>query len=398
VPLPFPPEPPHDTFDSVSLDTLYLRSSEKWRRHPPDVLPSFIAEMDLPVAPVVLDAIRSTLDNGGDLGYAHSFTSSSPLQQIFSSWAAVNFGWAVAPERVILFADVMRVVEAALSALTEPGDGVVVDVPAYPPYFTTIPDHGRKIVENPMIYRDGHWLPNLAGLESAFRNGASAYLLCNPHNPTGRVFSMGELLRIADLAATYRVLVISDEVHGPLTYPGHRHIPIATVPGASRLRLVTATSATKGWNIAGLKCGFGVPNSAETLQALTSMPARTRDGVGILGVIASAAALSAGGPWLGTVLRYLDKNRHLLADLLAEHLPDLAYAPPEGTYLAWLDARRVLDRCGVDEIGKLMLDRGRVAVSDGREFGMEGFVRINFATSTAILTEVVNRMALAVRC
>lgn len=386
----------HDAFDAIDLATLLGKTSEKWRRYPRDVLPSFIAEMDLPVAPVVLDAIRAALDDGGDLGYAYTFTDSSPLQTVFARWALSTFGWAVNTEHVLMFADVMRAVEAALMALTCPGDGIVIDVPAYPPYFTAIPDHGRKIVENPMTYSDAGWQINFAGLENAFRSGAAAYLLCNPHNPTGRVFTIDELRRIAELAAAHRVVVISDEVHSPLVYPGHRHTPIATIPVMRQVRLVTTMSATKGWNIAGLKCGFGVPNSADTHEALSSIPSRTRDGVGILGVTASVAALSQGGPWLKSVLHYLDRNRRLLAELLARLLPTVGYTPPEGTYLGWLDARRLLDPAGTDQLGRLLLERGRVAVSDGRDFGLEGFLRINFATPAAILTETVKRMKVAV--
>ncbi|WP_100575974.1 MalY/PatB family protein [Streptomyces sp. CB01201] len=384
-------------FDVLEVPALAERQSEKWNRHPVDVLPAYIAEMDLPVAEPVLDAVRAMLERGGDLGYAYAYTTDAPVQAAFARWARTRFGWRVAPERVVLFPDTMRVMEVALERFTEPGDAVVVDVPAYPPYFDAIPAAGRELVLNPMRLRGGVWRLDLEGLARAFRDGASAYFLCNPHNPTGRVFTVAELREVVRLAADHGVAVIADEVHGPLVHPGCRHVPIGSLPESSRTPLVTAASASKGWNVSGLKCAMAVPGSAADFERLMGMRPRDRDGVGILGVAASVAAFTHGGPWLETAAHYLKGNRRMLSELLECFGGDVELVPPEASYLAWLDCRGLGDRLGCDDLAKFFLTRAKVAVSDGREYGQEGFVRLNFGTSRQLLEEMVRRMEKAVR-
>lgn len=388
---------PDDVFDAVDLLTLRRRRNEKWCRYAPDTVPAFIAEMDLPVATPVLRAIQSHLESGGDLGYAFSYTVDAPIHKAFANWAAEQFAWKVRSEQVLLFPDVMRVIEVAVERFTEPMDAVVVDIPAYPPFLEAIPAAGRTLVRNPMVLRDGIWEIDLDGLERRFREGAAAYVLCNPHNPTGRVLTVEELRRVLDVAAAYGVTVLSDEVHAPLVYPGHRHLPIAALPGAERVSLVTATSASKGWNMAGLKCALAVPGSDVDAERLGTMRPRERDGVGILGVTASIAAFTSGGPWMGRAVRYLDGNRRYLLTMLPELVGDeVRSAVPQGTYLAWIDCRRLADRIGSADLTGFFLERGGVAVSDGQEYGLPGFIRLNFGTPRHLLETILRRLALAV--
>ncbi|MER6279605.1 MalY/PatB family protein [Streptomyces sp. NPDC059688] len=384
-------------FDGLRAMTLSGRRSEKWRRYPPDILPAFIAEMDFPVAEPVIDAVRAHLTEGGDLGYAYVYTTDAPVQRSFAAWAHESWGWRVEPEKVVLFPDTMRVMEVALERFTEPGDAVVVDVPAYPPYFEAIAAAGRQVVSQPMRLRGGRWRLDLEGLARAFRAGAAAYFLCNPHNPTGRVLTREELREVLALAAEFRVAVFSDEVHAPLTHPGHRHVPLGSLPEAARVPTVTAASASKGWNLSGLKCAMAVAGRPEDHDRLMEMRPRERDGVGILGVSASEAAFTRGGPWLRTLRHYLHGSRQVLAELLESFGPDLVLVPPEASYLAWLDGRRLAERLGTDDLAEFFLSRGKVAVSDGREYGSEGFVRLNFGTSQRLLEEMVRRMEKAVR-
>ncbi|WP_051703302.1 MalY/PatB family protein [Streptomyces sp. NRRL F-5630] len=384
-------------FDGLRATSLSARSSEKWRRYPPDVLPAFIAEMDFPVAEPVLDAVRAHLTAGGDLGYAYAYTAKAPVQRAFAAWVRVNWDWRVEPRRVVLFPDTMRVMEVALERFTAPGDGVVVDVPAYPPYFEAISAAGREVVPQPMRLRGGRWRLDLEGLARSFRAGAAAYFLCNPHNPTGRVLTAGELREVLSLAAEFGVAVIADEVHAPLTHPGRRHVPLGSLPEAARVATVTAASASKGWNVSGLKCAMAVAGRPRDHDRLMEMRPRSRDGVGILGVSASEAAFTLGDPWLRTVRHYLHGSRRMLVELFESFGPDLELVPPEASYLAWLDGRRLADRLGSDDLADFFLHRGKVAVSDGREYGSEGFIRLNFGTSQHLLEEMVRRMEKAVR-
>ncbi|WP_406292839.1 aminotransferase class I/II-fold pyridoxal phosphate-dependent enzyme [Embleya sp. NBC_00888] len=393
--VPLSPQQPRDSFDELDIGRLVERQSEKWQRHPADVLPSFIAEMDFPVARPIVEAIGGHLARGGDFGYAFSYTEQTAVHRTLAEWAHKNYSWMVPPEQIVLFPDVMRAVEVTLIQLTSPRDAVVIDVPAYPAYFDAVPGLGRHLIRNPMILRNGVWHADMAGLERAFRAGASAYILCNPHNPTGKVFTAQELQRILALAAAYRVLVISDEVHAPLVYRPHRHIPVASLPQANGVRIVTAISATKGWNIAGLKCGFAISNSSHVHEHLMSMPPRARDGVGILGITASIAAFANSHEWLQKTLNYLDGNRRYVSALLRCFGGKIGYVPPQGTYLAWLDCRKLAENIHGADICGLFLERGRVALSNGDEFGAPGFLRMNLATSRDILVEKIHRMALA---
>lgn len=383
-------------FDALALEVLSNRQSEKWRRYPAEVLPSFIAEMDLPPAEPVLAAVRTALDRG-DLGYAYTYTTGSRLQTAFATWARRRFGWQVAAREVIPFPDTMRVIEVALERFTDPGDAVVVDIPAYPPFFEAVAAAGRVLVPNGMRLHGDGWRLNLPGLAKAFADGARAYLMCNPHNPTGRVLTEAEERAVLDLAGRHGVVVISDEVHAPLVRPGRRHIPIASLPEAARVPSVTAMSASKGWNISGLKCAVAVPGGPADHERLMGMRPRDRDGVSILGVEAGVAAFTSGEPWLRRTLRYLEGNERMLGDLLGCFGQDVGYHAPDGTYLAWLDCRRLADRLGVTDLAQVFLAVGKVAVSDGKQYGREGFIRLNFATSRQILEDMVRRMEKAVR-
>ncbi len=376
-------------FDDLDLRALHARRSLKWSVYPPDVLPAWVAETDFPTAPPVLAAARACVERG-NFGYPND--EAPALGEAFSAFAAAHWNWSVDPARVITLPDVMRGIDLALELFTTPGDGVVVDSPVYFPFLEAVATAGRTLVENPVVLRDGRYSLDLEGLERAFAAGARGYLLCSPHNPVGRVWSRDDLTRIVELAHRYGVTVVADEVHAPLTYPGAQHTAIATLPGANDV-VITLTSATKAWNLPGLKCALMVPGSAAHHAAVMALPMRARMGASMVGYDALVAAYAAGGAWLDEQVAYLDGNRRLLADLLTENLPKIGYVVPDATYLAWLDCRAL----GLDDPAARFLERGRVALSDGRPFGgkSDGFVRLNFGTSRAILTEIVDRMASA---
>lgn len=374
-------------FDDLSLPALRQRQSDKWRHYPPEILPSFVAEMDFPLAPPIARALTEAISRS-DTGYA---AGSDAFTEAFAEFALTCFDWTVDPSGLSLIPDVMVGITEFLRAAARPGDGVVINTPVYPPFFSHVQEAGCRVVEAPLAHgTDGYEL-DLDATEAAFRNGATFYLFCNPHNPTGLVATRAQVERIAELADRYNVTVLADEIHAPLVYPDARHVPFLSVGESAGNRGIAFVSASKGWNIPGLKCAQAVVASDRMRQQVKRMPDELIARVGNLGVIASTAAYGEGVEWLDDLLVVLDRNRRLLADLLTEALPGVRYHPPKGTYLAWIDCRPLnLPKEPVD----FFLERGHVALGPGPRFGTlgRGFVRITMATSEAILREIVERM------
>lgn len=380
-------------FDNLKLENLHRLHSAKWRHYPGEVIAAWVAEMDFPVADPVRRAVIAAAERS-DLGYPAS-AEHTGFGEVVAGWADRSYGWKVDPGSVLILPDVVRALQVGLLVTTEPGDGVVIQPPVYPPFFSVVRDNGRRLVENPMVFRTGRYEVDLVGLDAAMAE-SKVFILCNPQNPTGRCFSREELEAMADLAIRHDVLVISDEVHSPLTLPGSSHTVFAMLGDEVAERTITVTAASKAWNFGGLKCGFAVAGSDAVTAKLKSLGHHATGSPSILGIEATEAAFTEGGPWIDRVVRYLDGNRRLLADLLNEHLPEVVYAMPEGTYLAWLDCR---DLNLNPDPQAFFLEEAKVAFSAGPNFGTqgEGFVRFNFATSRAIVTEMVERMAAAVR-
>lgn len=375
--------------DAISLADLRRRRSAKYQAYPADVLPAWVAEMDFPLAEPIARVLRDAIDRS-DTGYPWR----GELPDAFADYARTTWSWQVDPGRVTLVPDVIVGVEQAIWAMTEPGDGVVINPPVYHPFFTIITDIcGRTLVEVPMSEQpDGSYCWDLDALGAAFaRPEVTAYLLCNPHNPTGSVAAREMLESVVALAAEHGVAVIADEIHAPMTLGDATHVPLLTVaPDDARAMVVTSSSKT--WNTPGLKCAQVITTRAADRLLRASMPLEVTYGTGSLGVLASTAAYTEGDAWLAQVLGILDDNRRRLSTLLAEAVPAARYRPPDASYLAWIDLRE----CGLgDDPAARLLDRGRVALSPGPTFGTPGigFARLNFATSPAILEEAVARIA-----
>jgi cysteine-S-conjugate beta-lyase len=371
----------------ITWEQASARRSVKWHRYDPDVLPLWVAEMDVRLAP----PIRATLADAvarGDTGYAHP----GRLAEAFAGFAARRYGWAADPGRMVLVPDVLVGIDAVLRLVSEPGDGILVNTPTYPPFFAVVGGAGRRLVESPLsgCARDGYRL-DLDRLERDLsRPEVTVYLLCNPHNPTGMVLRRDELSTVAGLATRYGVRLLFDEIHAPLTYPGVRHVPIASIVEDSAQAAVVFVSASKAWNLAGLKAALVVAGAPAGWDTVSRVPPETAYAASLFGVLAGEAAFAEGGGWLDELLADLDAQRHQLADLLAEHLPGVGYHPPESTFLAWLDLR-----VWGDDPAAVLLERGRVALSPGVDFGRAGagHVRLNFGTSPELVAEGVRRMA-----
>jgi cysteine-S-conjugate beta-lyase len=375
---------------TCSLDALRQRKSFKWRTYPPDVLPAFVAEMDFDLAQPIKDAVIAALAIS-DCGYPHR----DEFGEAFAAFAATRLRWSPDPQMVFPIPDVMTGIAEVLLAMTPPGAGVVINPPVYAPFFFRLELIGRRLVQAP-LHRDetGRYDLDLGALDKALSaDGVGAYLLCSPHNPVGRVWSREQLLAVADLCQRHGVPLLVDEIHAPLVLPGAKQVPFLSLDHEMTEQTIAFTSATKGWNIAGLKCGVAVAGSARLAALLTERWEALL--AGHLGVLGTVAAFTESLPWLDAVVHQLDENRLLLARLLAEHLPTVGYRPPEASFLAWLDGRRL----GLgDDPAAEFLARGRVALSPGPDFGAEGrgFARLNIGTWPELIEEAVRRIATAV--
>ena len=380
-------------FDDLDLAELRRRRGEKWADYPADVLPAWVADMDFPVAEPIsrhlAEAVRIH-----DLGYPQNPTPSA-LPTVFAKRMLERFGWTVDPKRVVVLSDVVQGIYIALETLTERSAGIVLQPPVYPPFFQAVRETGRRLLVNPLVRGANGYELDLDGLRRVCDSGASVLLLCNPQNPTGRVFTRAELEGIARVALERGLLVLSDEIQSDLVYPGRRHIPFASLGPEVEARTLTVTSATKGFNIAGLRCAVAAFGSDELLRRFKSVPAHVRGGLGTFGLAATEIAWTEAQPWLDDVLVYLDGNRRFLAEFVRERMPRIVHHSPESLYLAWLDCA-ALDLGGAAPFD-FFLERARVALTDGRSFGPGGetFVRLNFATSRPILREILERMARA---
>jgi cystathionine beta-lyase len=374
---------------AVDVERLRRRRTVKWSLYGADVLAAWVAEMDFDVAPVVRTAILAAVERE-DFGYIEA--DLSPLTNACASFLDRAYGWAVSPTRVFPIADVVTGISAALDAFVAPSAPVVVLTPAYPPFFEIIELTGRPVVAAPLV---DHTTLDLEAIDAALARGAGAVLLCNPHNPTGRVFTRAELGALAAVVDRHGARVIADEVWAPLVYPPNGHVPYASIADATATHTITVTSASKAFNLAGLKCAQVVASNHDDAARWRAMQVHEVAGPTPIGVAASIAAYRDGRVWLHDLVARLDANRTRLAELLAASIPEIRYQPPEATFLAWLDCAAL----GLEDPARTFLDRGHVALSDGPPFGpdCEQRVRLNFATSPELLEQIVGAMAAALR-
>ncbi|MFD6699039.1 MULTISPECIES: MalY/PatB family protein [unclassified Microbacterium] len=378
---------------ALPLDQLRRRSSTKWRTYPDDVLPLFVAETDFPLADAITRRLHEAVEQG-DTGY----TPPDPgLRDAFVAYAQRRFGWSVQPAHIRSTCDVMMGVVEILRAVLAPGDRVVVAPPVYPPFFDCIEEAGGVVERVPLVDADGSWTLDLDGIDRALADGARAVLLCNPHNPTGTVHSHAVLARLAEIASAHGAVVVSDEIHAPLVQPGIDYTPfLAASPLAAEVGY-TVTSASKAYNLAGLKCAVMVTASEQTAAVVRGLPPEVEWRTGLFGAMAAVAAWDpASDAWLDGLLVALDDNRRLLGRLLAEHIPGARYRLPDAGYLAWVDLRDL--GWGDDPAGRILRE-AKVALNRGPTFGVEGrgHVRINLGCSPEVLSEAVLRIAALVQ-
>jgi cysteine-S-conjugate beta-lyase len=372
------------------LAVLRRRRSAKWRTYPADVLPLTISETDFPLAEPIAEVLHEAVSRS-DTGYAMPVPE---LGEAVAGFAAARWGWRMEPGSVTAVTDVSTGCAELLRACCGPGEAVVISPPVYPPFFDWAAEAGARLIEAPLRQdASGIWRLDLDAVRDAFRARPAAYLLCSPHNPVGRVHDRAELEALVQLAHEYGVRVISNEIHAPLVLEGAAFTPFLTLPGAGEIA-VSLLSASKAWNLAGLKCAAIVAGSPAMEAVVGKLPPDGFWRIGHFGVLATVTALTMGQTWLDALLATVALRRRQLGDLIAAQLPAVRWQPPQATYLAWLDCRRIGPG---DQPRELFLSRGRVALEPGPRFGPPGagFVRLNFGTSEAVLAMAIERMASA---
>jgi cystathionine beta-lyase len=378
---------------ALNLSELQTHRSEKWRAFPHDVLPLPVAEMDFPVADPIRETLREMVDRS-DLGYL------GPIPEMgiaFAGFAQRRWGWSVDPLQVRIAADVGVGVVEVLRVITKPGDKILINSPVYPNFWTWCNETHLQQVDVPLTESEtevngSHWILDWDGIEKAYKSGIKAHLICNPHNPLGRVYTREELSRLADLAKAHNVYILSDEIHAPLTFPEQIFTPFLAISETAREVGITITAASKGWNIAGLKCAIIVTQNSKVYETLNAIAPATHYRASLLGAFATVTAFEKGEPWLEDVMVELDHNRKLIVELIAAKTPGVGYRIPHCSYLAWLDLTAFT--LGEDP-SAVLIEKAKVACVQGLRFGPQStqYVRLNFATSPEILEEAFNRLA-----
>jgi cysteine-S-conjugate beta-lyase len=379
-------------FDHLTEQQLRARKTIKWNHFGPDVLPLWIAEMDFPTAPAVVDGIRACV---ADDEFGYPAFREDTLARSTADWCRRRYGWRVSPEWVRVVPDVLKGMEVVINFLTRPESPVVLPVPAYMPFFDVLRITGRQRVEIPMPQDDsGRYVMDLDALDAAFAAGAGSLILCNPNNPLGTAYRDDELRAIVDIAARHHARIIADEIHGPLVY-GRPHVAAASVSDTAAHTVVTLTSASKGWNLPGLICAQVILSNERDAREWEFINKLHKMGVSTIGIRANIAAYDHGVGWVDELLTYLQANRDHLAKTLPELSPGVKINTPEATYMSWVDFRALNLPT---EPAEHLLSKAKVALNPGIPFGAtvgSGFARLNFATTRAILDRAIDAIAAA---
>lgn len=371
----------------LPLSELQERRSAKWRDFPSVVLPFPVMEMDFKIAKSIRKELVK-MTKASDTGYLGPMPE---LPQALAKFAFKRWNWEIDTEQVFLAPDVgVGNIEMA-RMIVNPGDHIVIDSPVYHNFANWIKELKCHIVDAPMKKDGLHYTLNLPLIEQAYKNGAKLHLLCNPQNPTGTVHTRDELAQLAELAKKYDVAIFSDEIHAPLTYDASTFTPFLTVSETAREVGITITSASKSWNIAGLKCAQIVTAHPRWHELAKTMPPAVHWRTSLFGAAATVEAYGS-IKWLDACLATLDSNRQLVGTLVAEHLPTVGYRVPDTSYVAWLDLTSL--NLG-ENPAQTLLERAKVAFNPGISFSTthSQFVRFNFATSEANIKEAVRRIA-----
>ncbi|MBR1560910.1 MAG: pyridoxal phosphate-dependent aminotransferase [Clostridia bacterium] len=362
---------------------------------PADALPMWVADMDFRAPDGVLDAARACVEHG-----IFGYTGVKPdYYEAVGGWFERRFGWQTKPEWLVRTPGVVFALAMAVRALSEPGAGVLIQPPVYYPFFKTVRDNGRRVIENPLIYGDGRYVMDYDGMERAIvENGVKLFILCSPHNPAGRVWTREELRRAGDICLRHGVTVVSDEIHCDFTWPDHPHTPLVMAVPELMEQAVVCTAPSKAFNLAGLQVSnLFIPGADVRKKVKAEIEATGWSGLNNVGQAACKAAYRTGDPWLDALKDYLKGNVAFMRDYLAENLPELKLIEPEGTYLAWVDCSAL----GLTpaQLHDLVANKAKLWLDDGGIFGKQGeqFQRFVLACPRATLKEGLERLRKAIK-
>lgn len=366
--------------------------SHKWKKYAEDVLPLWVADMDFISAKAILQALRQRVDHG-IFGYTRP---TEELRKVIQERLKRLYQWEVQDEEIIFLPGLVTGLNLSFQAYAGPGDGVLVQPPVYHHFVKDPIAHGRALIDPPLIQKGDTYEIDFHAFEKAITDRTRVFILCNPHNPVGRVYTRKELEKVGEICLRHKLVICSDEIHCDLLYPGYFHIPMATVGPEAAHRTVTLMAPSKTYNLAGLSCGFAVIKNPELRKTWEATSLGLIPGVNIMGQVAALAAFKDGQEWLGQVLLYLKGNRDFLSQFVKERVPQIRMTKMEATYLAWLDCK---DAWIPGNPSDFFLKEARVALNNGSDFGRggEGFVRLNFACPRKTLNEALERMAGALK-
>ncbi len=377
-------------FDSLDMARLRGLAGNKWNRYGDDVLPAWVADMDFLQAAPIRDFV-SRIAATGDLGYPFS-AGPEPLEEVFAARAMRRYGWQVDSERVELMIDVVQGLYLALDIYCEEGEGAIIPTPVYPYFISAAEENARRGIQCPLVRDGNRYVIDIDAVEASIDKGTRILMVCNPHNPTGRVFLREELQALADVALRHDLIVIADEIFSDVVFEGHKYIPFASLGPEIAARTVTFHSATKAFNLGGIRISIAVFGSEALHERYRIVPRRILGGHNCLGMNLTRIAWQQCEDWLDAVVPYLQGNRDFVSEFLARRMPAVGYVPPEATFFAWLNCEELELPGGAYEY---FLEHAKVGLSDGVPFGEagKGHVRLNFATSRKLLEQILERLA-----
>lgn len=375
--------------EALPIEILRQRNSEKWRTYPADVLPMFVAETDFPLAPAIRSALHDAVERG-DTGYVNLHETGATTA--LADFARDAWGWSPSPERMGITTDVSVVIVESLRRLICPGDAVIITPPVYPPFFDLVTEAGGVVREVPLVDDGVSYALDLAGIDGALAGGARGVLLCNPHNPVGMVPSRDDLVELSRIVDRRGGFVLSDEIHAMLTHRDQTFVPYLSVSEKARQHGIAAMSASKAFNLAGLKCAFFVADSDPMSALIGALPEEVTSRAGLFGVLATREGLTRGRTWLTATLSTIERNFDLLDEQFASKLPEVRLRRPAATYLAWLDMTGL---GWGDDPAAIALREAKVALSAGPNFGGQGvgFARMNLGCHPDLIIDAVDRLA-----
>jgi cystathionine beta-lyase len=358
-----------------------------------DVIPLWVADMDLAISEEIQNDLKKRLEHPV---FGYTYQDSDFLEAIVN-WQKKRNNWEISARSVTAISGVLPAIAMSIKAFTEVGDKIMIQTPVYPPFFDLVQKSERVLIKNPLIEKEGNYFIDFADMEKSFAEGVKMIIIANPHNPVGKVFTKDELVQLTDLCVKYNVMILSDEIHSDLIMGEKPHIPVASISKEASALTITCMSPTKSFNIAGLSVAYTIIENRDLRKAYRySVNSMHLNMVNTLGTEALISAYTKGEPWLEELVPYIKSNIEFVSEFLKNKVPQVSTSKNEGTYLVWLDFRKL--KMTNSELKSFLIEKAKLGLNQGIDFGEEGsgFARLNAATSRVILEKAMNQLKEAV--